>query len=110
MDPYSRLADIILDLEVALREQQLWEEATPPPEALQSPHPFCIDTLTFNQWLQFIFIERVKLIIEEQAPLPASSEIVPMAEEWFAQSALHGKKIIYILNSFDELIGRPDPI
>ncbi len=108
-EPYSRLADIILALESALREQELWDEVVPPRESLQSVHPFCVDTLSFTQWLQFVFIERAKLIIEQQAPLPASSEIVPMAQEWFAQSAYAGNKIIHILGNFDELIGRPNP-
>jgi uncharacterized protein YqcC (DUF446 family) len=108
LEPYSRLADIVLELESALREQALWEEVVPPRESLQSVHPFCVDTLTFTQWLQFVFIERVKLIVERQAPLPVSSEIVPMAQEWFGQSAYAGKQIIHILGNFDELIGRPD--
>ena len=108
-EPYSRVADIILALESALREQELWDEVVPPRESLQSVHPFCVDTLSFTQWLQFVFIERVKLIIEQQAPLPASSEIVPMAQQWFAQSAYAGNKIIHILGNFDELVDRPNP-
>ncbi|WP_258876037.1 YqcC family protein, partial [Pseudomonas aeruginosa] len=30
------------------------------PEALASPEPFCVDTLALEQWLQWIFLPRMK--------------------------------------------------
>ncbi|MEZ5525571.1 MAG: YqcC family protein [Pseudomonadales bacterium] len=103
-EPYSQLADIILELEAALRACALWEPAPPPPEALMSCEPFCIDTLRFSQWLQFVFITRIKLIIETQAPLPEQSGIVPIAEESFRQVSFNPNRIISVLARFDMLI------
>ena len=105
MVDYQRLADILLELECALREQDLWDSQKPSQQALSSPHPFCVDTLTFPQWLQFIFIPRIKWIIEEQQPLPANSEIVPMAQEWLRRSATPGRRLIAIIADFDAFIG-----
>ena len=104
MNQYTRLADIILSLEAAMREQEIWDEVQPSSEALSSSQPFCIDTLSFSQWLQFIFIDRMKFIIEQEGALPASSEIVPMAEEYFGQTSIEAKHIIEALVALDDLI------
>lgn len=103
-EAYSRLADIVLELESALREHGLWEPAPPSPEALASRQPFCVDTLLFSQWLQFIFIARIKVIIETEAPLPARSGIAPMAEENFRGTDYDAARIIRSLAEFDALI------
>lgn len=102
--PHSRLADIILELESALREQALWESSPPSFEALGSQQPFCVDTLRFSQWLQFIFIARIKIIIESGDTLPARSGIVPIAEENFRGADYDASRIIHCLAKFDALI------
>lgn len=89
-----------------MREQRLWDETPPSAEAMDSCQPFFIDTLTFPQWLQFVFICRVKDIIEQQDSLPTSSEIVPMAEEYLSQVNVQGKHIIRSLRAFDQLINQ----
>jgi len=103
---YSELADILLALETVLREQSLWQAEPPPAEALLSQQPFCIDTLDFNQWLQFVFIERVKVLIEAQAPLPGNSNIVAMAEECYKGADFDSSSILSVLSEFDQLIER----
>ena len=103
-DCYIRLADIIFELEAALREHALWETLPPPPEMLMSQQPFCFDTLRFTQWLQFVFIERVKVILESGGTLPARSGIVPIAEENFKGVAYDARRIIRALTQFDVLI------
>jgi uncharacterized protein YqcC (DUF446 family) len=104
MNEYTRLADIILSLELSMREQSLWDETPPSAKAMASSQPFSVDTLTFPQWLQFVFICRVKGIIEQQDSLPTSSEIVPMAEEYLTRADVDGKHILRSLRAFDQLI------
>lgn len=106
LDQYSCLADIILELEKGLRDLGLWESEAPSEESLASQAPFCVDTLNFTQWLQFVFTERIKWIIESEAPLPTSSGLVPMAEEYFVVAASTSQGIIKILREFDDLIAR----
>jgi len=103
---YGRAADIILELEMALRQHQLWEYESPSPQALQSSQPFCMDTLRFTQWLQFVFIVRIKDIIETAAPLPRRSGIVAIAEENFKGVSYDATAIIRSLAQFDALIER----
>ena len=47
--------------------------------------PFAYDCLPFEQWLQFVFIPRMLNIISSQSDLPKKLELLPMAEQAFAQ-------------------------
>lgn len=67
------LADQLLLIERELRALGWWSESRPAPEALASPEPFCVDTLALEQWLQWIFLPRMKLILESDSALPQAS-------------------------------------
>ncbi len=110
MKNYSELAEILLTLESVMREQGLWRDQIPTGDALASQQPFCIDTLTFPEWLQFIFSVRVKYIIEKQEPIPRASGIVPMAEEYFRSTTHSSERIINLLRDFDGLIQERDKV
>ena len=88
MNPiYAEVADQLLRLEAEMRRLQLWESEVPSPEALASSEPFCLDTLTFPQWLQFVFLPRMSQLIEMEQPLPGRCGIAPLAEEMFKNSS-----------------------
>lgn len=59
----------------------LWEDQPPSAQALQSQQPFCVDTLSFSQWSQFILIPRLEALIASGQPLPSNSDIFSMAQE-----------------------------
>jgi uncharacterized protein YqcC (DUF446 family) len=103
-DVYHQIADILLDLEMQLRAQSLWAFEPPPFERLQSQEPFCLDTLDFPAWLQFVLIPRMSILIEAGAALPKTSQITPMAEEYFRGLTLNGAEICSILERFDLVI------
>ncbi|OYW90485.1 MAG: pseudouridine synthase, partial [Pseudomonadales bacterium 32-61-5] len=46
------LAEQLLLIERELRVLGVWEALSPDPQALASREPFCVDTLSFEQWLQ----------------------------------------------------------
>lgn len=98
------VAEILIDIEKELRELQLWDFDMPSEEALLSTQPFAIDTLTFPQWLQFIFIPRLYVLIEQRAPLPSVSGVASMAEEYFQVLNLHSAPLISHLHKVDKLL------
>ena len=104
MPDVAQITAVLLDLEAALKAADLWEETEPCAAALASQEPFCIDTLNFGQWLQFVFIVRIRLMIGQGAPLPHKSDIAAMAEEYFSGSQPHAQPLIDILSKFDRLI------
>ena len=71
-------------IEQELRRQALWSEASPAPEALVSRQPFCVDSLAFEQWLQWVLLPRLRQLIDCGAELPRGSGIRAMAEQVFA--------------------------
>lgn len=105
-EPHLRLAEMLIDVEKELRELRLWQSESPPPEALASTQPFAVDYLNFAQWLQFIFIPRLYVMIEARAPLPTNCGVAPMAEEYFSVLNLHSEPLVGHLRRIDLLLTR----
>lgn len=103
-DKHIAVADILIDLEAALRELNLWHDQAPSAEALASTAPFAVDTLTFTQWLQFMFLPQIRLVVSKRAPLPVNSAIAPMAEEYFRPQAIDAGAVVMQLQRIDTLL------
>ena len=55
-------------LELIIAELQkiaLWQTSPPNPDAFLSEQPFALDTMQAHEWLQWIFIPRMRALIEE---------------------------------------------
>ena len=83
---------------------KLWQAGKPSESALSSTAPFAIDSLTFEQWLQFIFLEKMTQLIQFSLPLPGSMSVLPMAEEYFKNQPLSSAAIIAVIGRIDLLI------
>ncbi|WP_434605727.1 YqcC family protein [Pseudomonas sp. R1-7] len=101
---FPKIADQLLLIERELRVQGWWSDVPPSAEALASVEPFAVDTLDFEQWLQWIFLPRMKSILENDLPLPNASGILAMAEMVYAQRPGQGVKLQQLLAQFDQLI------
>jgi uncharacterized protein YqcC (DUF446 family) len=102
----SDLAEQLLLIERELRVLGWWELSSPTIEELSSQEPFCVDTLTFAQWLQWIFLPRMKVIIEADRGLPERSGIRPMAEVVYQSEVRPVAALLDALGEFDRLIER----
>ena len=98
------LLQLLNDLESELCKQGLWQEDKPGESALSSTAPFAIDTLTFTQWLQFIFIDKMSYLLQYSLPLPESMSVLPMAEEYFKSQSVNSAGITEIIGRIDLLI------
>ena len=98
------VAEILIDIEKELRELQLWDDEMISEEALASEQPFAVDTMTFPQWLQFIFLPRMYFMLEQQLQLPANCGITPMAEQYFSVLALPSSPLVSHLRKIDALL------
>ena len=104
MTDHIRIASLLIDIEAELRQLQQWQREAPSAEALASTEPFCIDTLTFVQWLQFIFLPRMhELAAARQLP-PGRCEILPLATEYFRESHLDSGKLLRVIGELDARI------
>ncbi|MCG3169407.1 MAG: putative protein YqcC [Pseudomonadales bacterium] len=100
MDSRTRIARLLPELEVELRARDLWSAHAPPPQALASTQPFCVDTLAFEQWLQFVFLPRVEALLAAGAALPAGCAIAAMGEIRFTDR--DHAALIALLRAIDE--------
>ena len=75
------LLALLDEIKALMIKQGYWQLERPSDQALASQAPFAVDTLSFPQWLQFIFLDRFKEIILSQQPLPTSMSIAPVACE-----------------------------
>ena len=97
------LADLLMDLQMAMQDCDVWECGAPSEEALQSSEPFCIDTMNFEQWLRYVMIERFKAMLAAGSDLPVRCHISPMAEEAFKDKpAAKVNNIVTCLNRIDQ--------
>lgn len=80
-------------LENALKTHHLWEQTPPPAEDLANTEPFCVSTLSPTQWLQWIFIPRMKALLDASGELPRNFSVTLYLEEALKDqdylSALH---------------------
>tara|TARA_B100001057_G_scaffold194835_1_gene195666 strand:- start:361 stop:717 length:357 start_codon:yes stop_codon:yes gene_type:complete len=76
----AAIIDALNSLELGLRELGLWSDKRPSAESLSSTLPFCYDTLEIEQWLQFIFLGRMRELLEQDDELPEDCSIYPYIE------------------------------
>ncbi|RMQ44188.1 hypothetical protein ALQ04_00440 [Pseudomonas cichorii] len=98
------VAEQLLLIERELRGLGWWQDAPPSEQALSSTEPFCVDTLEFEQWLQWVFLPRMKIILERDLPLPNASGILEMAEMVYAGRQDETRQLQALLARFDQLI------
>ncbi|QXH52298.1 YqcC family protein [Pseudomonas fakonensis] len=98
------IADHLLLIERELKVQGWWSDATPSAEALASTVPFAVDSMAFEQWLQWIFLPRMLIILEQGHPLPNASGILVMAETVFTDRPEQSRELRRLLAAFDQLI------
>ncbi len=100
----AKVAELLIDVEASLRQMNLWQDQPPSAEAMASIQPFAIDTMGFEQWLQFIFLPTMYELIEKGQPFPTECAIAPMAEEYFRGSELHSQPLQQALAEIDRLL------
>lgn len=100
----TQLLQALADIEHELKILDEWDSTPPSAEALASTQPFCIDTLRLPQWLQFIFLPRLHMMIIHEQPLPKKCGIAPIAEEYFRHTSQNGQALINLLTHIDELL------
>ena len=102
----TEIAEVLIDIEAQLRQLGLWDKIPPSSQALASTEPFCVDTLSLPQWLQFVFIPTIYQMLEAGEQLPERCGIAPMAEEFFRGSGLAIDSLVRSLESVDELLSQ----
>ena len=89
------------ELETELRACNHWSGMPPSVEALSSTEPFCVDTLSCTEWLQWIYVPRLRAIIDQQTALPAGAQVHPYVEEALAGMHVEARNILNVVARLD---------
>ncbi|MBU2709440.1 YqcC family protein [Zooshikella harenae] len=100
----TNLRHLLQAIQDEMEALQLWEVEPPSAEALASDQPFCIDTLEFTQWLQWVFIPKIESLLDRNAALPKSSDIHVLAEEYFKSMMVDSTQLLVLIKKVDQLI------
>ena len=103
-DKNAQVLALLDTLEKEMQELKLWGQEAPSDAALQSVEPFAVDTLQFNEWLQWIFIPRLGAMAHANIALPYASGIAEMAEEWLPARGINGSELLVVLRTLDKML------
>ncbi|MGL4206237.1 MAG: YqcC family protein [Aeromonadaceae bacterium] len=107
MDRDNQAQHLLRAIEQELIALELWQQEAPAAEALASQLPFCVDTLAFHQWLQFVLLARLQQMLQQQLPLPSQIALYPMATEVYKEELQSKQTLLELLAQLDEcLTGR----
>lgn len=106
MEKAKELGRILQSLQRVMIEADHWSDAVIDPVALNSQQPFCMDTMSFSQWLQFVLIPSMQRLIDTNQALPKlikGQGIEPMASESYSSSEVE-QAIITKISELDDLL------
>jgi uncharacterized protein YqcC (DUF446 family) len=99
----AALSAKIAQIEAEMRSIGMWSDVAPSADKFQSRVAFFGDTMSFDQWLQFVFLPRVHEVLDGKSPAPASSSVGAYAvREFDGMDAAN--RLTGLLSEFDRLI------
>lgn len=104
MSQHATVLSLLMQIEGEMRRIGFWSEHMPEPEALLSQEPFCVDTLNFDDWLQWLLLPRLQQMALQQMPLPSNSLIAPMAEEVFTALPEDTDALLALIVELDQVL------
>jgi uncharacterized protein YqcC (DUF446 family) len=103
MDKYSLIGNKATEIEDELKRINRWESAELPPEKFENMGAFGCNTMTFEQWIQFVLLQRIHQVIEAKSQFPAQSQVGTYAIRNFGGDA-DADNLVQLLNELDDLI------
>ncbi len=80
---HQAVAAAIDAVEAEMKQVGVWEIEEPTPGALAAGGAFGTKSMAFEQWLRWIFVPRVRQILDEHGPFPPKSQVSQQAyREW----------------------------
>ena len=99
----KQAADIIDAVEAELRRLGLWggPALRPAPQAFDSQTPFFLDTMQLHEWLEYVLIPRLRLLLIRGQTLPGRLLILPLAEELWRDQLAERRRLLLLLGQLE---------
>lgn len=102
----DRVRQSLFDVERALRNSPFWQQSPPEAAAFVSKEPFCLDTMSAEQWLQWVLLPRMHALLDSGAPLPTGFALSPYFEEALEGAASDIAPLLARIAQLDALFDR----
>lgn len=100
---YQRALSIATDLETELKQLQRWEKQPLPDERFENMGAFGSNTMTFEQWLQFILLPTLHEIVTQGGNFPEDSQLASYAVRVW-DGDMQTQRLQQLLQQLDDLI------
>lgn len=101
---HAAIAQVLSQITKEMQQLGLWHDVSPSQEKLASKLPFCVDTLTFCEWLQWVMFPKLFIIIETKASLPVKSNMAVMAEQALKREDANTDHLLTLITQLDKEI------
>ena len=99
----EKIAATVDKIEAEMKRIRYWELVPLKPEQMDFTQAFAMDTMSFAQWLQFVFLPRVREAITAN-DFPSSSSVGTQAVREFDGDP-NADELVTLLSEFDTLFG-----
>jgi uncharacterized protein YqcC (DUF446 family) len=91
------------EIEYELKRLNRWDEMPLPEEKFENMGAFGSETMSFEQWIQFVLVERIHEIVKEEGAFPSESNVGVYAVRVFDTDPYAGT-LTQLLSELDALI------
>src|SRR5688572_4673308 len=81
--PYELVLIKASEIEAELKRLNRWSISPLPPDKFEDMGAFGGNTMSFEQWLQFVLIPRIQEIVDQKEDFPRESMLAPYAIRYF---------------------------
>jgi uncharacterized protein YqcC (DUF446 family) len=100
---YQLALDKASEIETELKRLNRWEKVPLPKEKFENMGAFEGQTMSFEQWLQFVLIRSIREIVDEKGVFPSESNVGTYAVREFDGDP-DVDQLVLLLCQLDELI------
>ena len=104
---HTAIAQTLSSITKEMQHLGLWHDTAPSKQKLASKLPFCVDTLTFCEWLQWVMFPKLFVIIETKAQLPSKSNMSVMAQQALKAEDADTQQLLKLITQLDKDIISP---
>jgi uncharacterized protein YqcC (DUF446 family) len=104
MSHAQKVQSILTRLQSEMLKHNLWQIEPISSDAMNSTQPFSFDTMSPEQWLQFILIPKLTHLITADSPMPNQFEITPYFEQTLSDKIKQHTQLIKIIKQLDDIL------
>jgi uncharacterized protein YqcC (DUF446 family) len=92
-------------IEQSMHNLALWQ-LTPPQLEAFTDEPFCVGSMSAEEWLQWVLLPRMYALLDAKAPLPTRFAITPYFEEALKDRDPNCLPLLVQLQGLDNMLNK----